>query len=71
MSWFHKLLPCVQVYVLSVPSVGVHGSKTPDYDHYFIRDLVVRLQIGQMNPDGSPLNRCVSTAGRPSRMHVK
>ena len=43
--------------MLSVPSVGITGPKTPDSDHYFVRDLVLRLQIGQTNPDGSPLNR--------------
>ena len=49
-----------QVFVLSVPSVGMVGPKTPDTDHYFVRDLVLRLQIGQTNPDGSPLNRQAS-----------
>ena len=43
--------------MLSVPSVGVTGPKMPDADHYFVRDLVLRLQIGQTNPDGTPLNR--------------
>ena len=51
----------VQVYVLSVPNVGNHSSKLPDSDHYFVRDLVLRLQIGQTNADGSPLNRCFPT----------
>ncbi|KAK9803551.1 hypothetical protein WJX73_008351 [Symbiochloris irregularis] len=47
-----------QVYVLSVPAAGQPGNgRTPDAEHYFIRDLVVRLQAGQVNPDGSPLNR--------------
>ena len=50
---------CAQVYVLSVPTAGQPGhGRTPDSEHYFIKDLVVRLQAGQVNADGSPLNRC-------------
>ena len=48
--------------MLSVPSVGAQSSRAPDSDHYFVRDLVLRLQIGQTNADGSPLNRCWPTS---------
>ena len=62
-----RVLTDVQVYVLSVPSVSASGSKMPEHDHYFVRDLVVRLQIGQINEDGSPLNRCALATARPAQ----
>ena len=63
-------IPARQVFVLSVPTAGQPGhGRTPDPEHYFIKDLVVRLQAGQVNDDGSPLNRCFLANKSARRCH--